>query len=58
MNLKEKVIDFLKNNSSKSYRAWEIAENLWVDKEEVTKIIKELKKENKVEGRCAYKLAN
>ena len=58
MNLKEKVIDFLKNNSSKSYRAWEIAENLWVDKEEVTKIIKELKKENKVEGRCAYKLVN
>ena len=57
-NITEKVEQFLKENTSKSYRAWEIAENIWVEKEEVSKALKELKKEEKIEGRCAYKLVS
>ena len=55
-DLINKVEKFLTEHTDKSYRAWEIAENLWVEKDEVSKALKELKKENKIEWRCAYKI--
>jgi len=57
MALKEQVFEFFQNNTDKSYRAGEIAENLWVEKDEVSKVIKELKSEGKIDWRCAYKIA-
>ena len=55
-NITNKVEKFLAENTDKAYKAWEIAENIWAEKEEVSKALKELKKEEKIEGRCAYKL--
>jgi len=56
MSTKENVLEYFQKNTLKSHRAWEIAENLWVKKDEVSKVIKELKIEGKIEGRCAYKI--
>jgi len=55
-NTIEQVQKFFEENTDKSYRAWEIAKNLWLEKEEVSKAIKELKTNNKIEWRCAYKI--
>ena len=56
MSTKENVLEYFQKNTDKSHRAGEIAENLWVEKDEVSKVIKELKSEGKIEGRCAYKI--
>ena len=53
----EKVLEFFQTHTEKSYRAWEIAQELGLDKEEVSKAIKQLKEEWKIAWRCAYKLA-
>ncbi len=52
----EKVLDFFKTHQDKSYRAWQIAEELGLSKEEVSQAIKQLKEEGKIAWRCAYKL--
>ncbi len=57
MELKEKILEYFQNNPLKSHRAGEIAEALGISKDEASKIIKELKTEGKLEGRCAYKIA-
>ena len=53
----EKVLEFFQTHTDKSYRAWEIAQELGLDKDEVSKAIKQLKEEGKIAWRCAYKLA-
>ena len=53
----EKVLKFFQTHTDKSYRAWEIAQELGLDKDEVSKAIKQLKEEGKIAWRCAYKLA-
>ena len=50
-------MDFFKARQDKSYRAWQIAEELGLSKEEVSQAIKQLKEEGKIAWRCAYKLA-
>jgi Mn-dependent DtxR family transcriptional regulator len=55
-DLIQKVFDFFKTHTDKSYRAWEIAEKLNLKKDEVSKAIKLLKEEWKIIWRCAYKL--
>jgi len=52
----EKVKNFFQENTDKSYRSWEIAEKIWLGKDEVSQAIKELKKDWIVDGRCAYKI--
>ncbi len=51
--MEEKVLELLKDKAMKSA---EIAEALGIDKKEVDKIIKKLKKENKITSpkRCYY----
>ena len=53
----KKVLEFFQTHTDKSYRAWEIAQELGLDKDEVSKAIKQLKEEWKIAWRCAYKLA-
>lgn len=54
MEMKDKVLDLLKN--SEPLKAGEISEKLGVDKKEIDKAIKELKKEEKITSpkRCFY----
>ncbi|MEW8957163.1 HTH domain-containing protein [Clostridium sp.] len=54
MEIKDKVLDLLKN--SEPLKAGEISEKLGVDKKEVDKAIKDLKKEEKITSpkRCFY----
>ena len=53
----EKVKDFFQTHTDKSYRAWEIAEQLGLSKEDVSAAIKKLKEDGIIAWRCAYKLA-
>ena len=53
----EKVLEFFQTHIDKSYRAWEISQELGLDKDEVSKAIKQLKEEGKISWRCAYKLS-
>ncbi len=53
----EKVKKFFETHTDKSYRAWQIAEELWLTKEEVSAAIKVLKDQGVIAGRCSYKLA-
>jgi len=53
----EKVKKFFEEHTDKSYRAWQIAEELWLDKDDVSAAIKKLKEEGVIAWRCAYKLA-
>ncbi|MCK5224189.1 Rrf2 family transcriptional regulator [Candidatus Calescamantes bacterium] len=54
MELKDKILKLFK--SSKPLKSAQIAEELKIDKKEVDKIIKELKKEDKIYSpeRCKY----
>jgi len=53
MDLENKILELIKDKAMKS---GEIAEALGVDKKEVDKVIKKLKKEEKIESpkRCFY----
>ncbi|WP_027632424.1 HTH domain-containing protein [Clostridium hydrogeniformans] len=54
MEIKDKVLDLLKKEEA--LKAGEISEKLGIDKKEVDKAIKELKKEEKITSpkRCFY----
>jgi len=52
----EKVKNFFQSHTNKSYRAWEIAEQLWLSKDDVSSAIKKLKEEWIITWKCAYKL--
>ena len=54
----EKVKKFFQENTDKSYRAGQIAEQLGLSKDDVSAAIKKLKEDWVIVGRCAYKLAS
>ena len=53
----EKVKKFFEDHPEKSWRAWQIAEELGLEKELVSAAIKKLKDEWVITWRCAYKIA-